>query len=400
MRAAPPFDDWPPLRCTACATEAPLETPAYRCPGCGAPWTWDLPTPAFPLAEIAARPPTLWRYAEALPRFARPVSLGEPITPLVELDPPRRARGVRLLAKVEGLQPTGSYKDRGSAILVSLLAALGIRRAVEDSSGNAAASLATYAARAGMALTIFCPASASRAKLLQVRLAGQPLRPVDGPRPRATEALLAHMAATGERYASHLWHPFFIEGLKTLAFEIVEQLGWRAPDAVVAPCGAGSILLGLHRGFRELRSTGLMDVLPRLLAVQAEAVAPVAEAWRAGQRSGAVAPFAHSRPSLAEGILLPAPVRGAELLAALDESGGSVVTVSEEEIAQGVRALGARGLAVEPTSAVVWRGLAHLREQQILRDGDLTVVVLSAHGLKAPAAIEPLLESPVFPPPR
>src|SRR5215211_6654022 len=120
MRVAPPADDWPPLRCTACATEAPLDTPAYRCPNCGAPWTWDLPSPAFPRAAIEARPPTLWRYAEALPRFARVVSLGEPVTPLVELDPPDGAAGVRLLAKVEGLQPTGSYKDRGSALLVSL----------------------------------------------------------------------------------------------------------------------------------------------------------------------------------------------------------------------------------------------------------------------------------------
>ena len=393
MRAAPPFDDWPPLRCTACATEAPLDTPTYRCPRCGAPWTWDLPAPSFPRAEIEARPPTLWRYAEALPPFARPVSLGEPITPLMEIDPPADAGQFRLLAKVEGLQPTGSYKDRGSAILVSLFAALGIRRAVEDSSGNAAASLATYAARAGMTLTVFCPASASQAKLLQVRLAGQPLRRVDGPRPSATEALLAHLASTGERYASHLWHPFFVEGLKTLTFEIAEQLGWRAPDAVIAPCGAGSILLGLHRGFRELRSAGVIDGLPRLLAVQAEAVAPVAAAWRAGQRTGGVAPVAAPRPSSAEGILLPAPVRGAELLAALDESGGSVVTVSEPEIAEGVRALGARGLSVEPTSAVVWHGLAHSRRQLSVRDGDRVVAILSAHGLKAPAAIERLLKS-------
>jgi threonine synthase len=393
MRAAPPIDDWPPLRCSVCATEALLDTPAHRCPKCGAPWIWELPSPAFPRAEIQARPPNLWRYAEALPHFARPVSLGEPITPLVEIEPPRGASGIRLLAKVEGLQATGSYKDRGSAILMSLLAALGVRRAVEDSSGNAAASLATYAARAGMALTVFCPASASRAKLLQVRLAGQLLRAVDGPRPRTTEALLAHVAATGERYASHLWHPFFIEGLKTMAFEIVEQLGWRSPNAVVAPCGAGSILLGLHRGFRELRSAGAIDSIPRLLAVQAEAVAPVAAAWRAGQRGGDVAPFANPRASAAEGILLPAPVRGAELLAALNESGGSVVTVSEEEIAEGLRALGARGLAVEPTSAVVWSGLAHFREREILRSGDLVVAVLSAHGLKAPTATEALLEA-------
>jgi threonine synthase len=382
---------WPPLRCTACDTRARLETPAYRCPRCGAPFTWTHPAPAFPRREIAARAPTFWRYAEALPAFEQRVALGEPITPLVPVSPPKAAAGVRLLAKVEGLMPTGSYKDRGSALLVSLLSALGVTHGVEDSSGNAAASLATYAARAGITLTIFCPASASPAKLLQVRLAGQPLRPIEGPRPKATEALLAHVAATGERYASHLWHPFFIEGLKTLAFEIAEGLGWRAPDAVVAPCGAGSILLGLHRGFVELRARGVIERLPRLLAVQTEAVAPVAAAWQAGQRGGAVAPWASPAPSIAEGILLLAPVRGAELLRALDESRGSVATVGEAEIAEGVRALGAQGLAVEPTSAVVWPGLVRLRQAGAVRDGETVVAVLSAHGLKAAAALERLV---------
>jgi threonine synthase len=335
----------------------------------------------------------MWRYAEALPVLPDPVTLGESVTPLVPLAPPRAlaGAGLTLLAKPEGGLPTGSYKDRGSATLVSLLAATGVRKAVEDSSGNAAASLAAYAARAGLTLTVFCPASASPAKLLQVRLAGQPLRRIEGPRRRATEALLAHIEATGERYASHLWHPFFVEGLKTMAFEIAEGLGWRAPDAVVAPCGAGSILLGLHRGFVELRDAGVIGRLPRLLAVQAEAAAPLAAAWRAGRRSGDVPPVADPKPSLAEGILLPAPVRSAELLGALTESDGMVVAVTEEEIAAGVRALGVQGFAVEPTSAVVWPGLGRLRQAGCVRDGDTVVAVLSAHGVKAAATLDRLL---------
>ena len=335
----------------------------------------------------------MWRYVEALPVLPEPVTLGEAVTPLVPLAPPRplAGLGLTLLAKPEGGLPTGSYKDRGSAILVSLLAALGVRRAVLDSSGNAAASMAAYAARAGITLTVFCPAHAQAAKLLQVRLAGQPLRRVEGQRARATAALLAHLETSGERYASHLWHPFFIEGLKTMAFEIAEALGWRAPDAVVAPCGAGSILLGLHRGFVELRDAGVIDRLPRLLAVQAEAVAPLASAWEAGRRSGDVPPVAEPKPSLAEGILLPAPVRGAELLAALAESEGAAVAVSEEQIADGVRALGAQGFAVEPTSAVVWHGLVRLDQAGALREGDTVVAVLSGHGLKAASAIGRLL---------
>lgn len=383
---------WPPLRCPDCGASATIDAAAYRCPkpGCGAPWTFRFPSPAFPVDAIARRPATMWRYAEALPAFHEPVTLGEGMTPLVPLVPPRVLAGaaLTLLAKVEGGLPTGSYKDRGSSVLVSLLAALGVRRGVEDSSGNAAASLATYAARAGLSLTVFCPAAASPGKLLQVRLAGQRLRRIEGPRGRATEALHAHLESTGERYASHLWHPFFVEGVKTLAFEIAEGLGWRAPDAVIAPCGAGSIILGLHRGFVELKEAGVTDRIPRLLAVQAEAVAPVAAAWRAGRRSGRVPPAAEPRPSVAEGILLLAPVRGAELLAALTESDGAVVTVTEEEIAEGVKALGAQGLAVEPTSAVVWPGLVRFRQAGAMRDGDTVVAVLSAHGLKAAAALD------------
>lgn len=392
MQPAPPITGWPPLRCAACSAVAPLGTDAYRCGRCGGPWDWRHPAPAFPRAAIAARPPTLWRYAEALPPFSRPVTLGEPLTPLIPVDPPPAlaSTGLRLLAKHEGLQPTGSYKDRGSALLVSLLAAQEVHEAVEDSSGNAAASLAAYAARARIALTVFCPASASPAKLLQVRLAGQTLRPVEGPRARATDALLAHLAATGARYASHLWHPFFIEGIKTLAFEIAEGLDWAAPDVVVTPVGAGSILLGLYRGFAELRAAGVIDRLPRLCAVQAEAVAPLATAWRAGQRAGAVAPAAALRPSLAEGILLPAPVRGPELLAALADSGGTVVAVGEAEIVEGLRALGAQGLAVEPTSAVVWPGLLHLCEAGAVADGETVVLILSGHGLKATAVLDQL----------
>ncbi len=388
-------ESWPPLRCPACGATATLDTAAYRCPraGCGTPWSFRFPSPAFPADAIARRPPTMWRYAEALPAFPDPVVLGEPVTPLVPLAPPRALAGARLtlLAKPEGLLPTGSYKDRGSAVLVSLLAALGVRKAALDSSGNAAASLATYAVRAGLTLTVFCPASASPAKLLQVRLAGQPLRRIEGPRPRATEALLAHVETTGERYASHLWHPFFVEGLKTMAFEIAEALGWRAPGAVVAPCGAGSIILGLNRGFVELRDAGVIDRLPRMLAVQAEAVAPVAAAWHAGHRSGPVAPFVDPKPSIAEGILLLAPVRGADLLAALSESDGTVVTVTEDEIVDGVRALGAQGFAVEPTSAVVWPGVVKLRQAGAVRDGETVVAILSGHGLKAAATLGRLL---------
>jgi threonine synthase len=236
------------LCCSACGRAYAVTEPVWRCECRGAlDVEWPGPPPLSPDA-LAGRPPDMWRYADGLPPLARRVSLGEPATPLVALE--HRGRPVWL--KCDYLLATGSYKDRGSAVLMSHLAGVGVARAVEDSSGNAGASLAAYAARAGIDLTVFCPASASPGKLAQIRLYGARLRLVEGPRARTTEALERHVAETGDFYASHLWHPYFVEGLKTLAYEIAEQEGWRAPDAVVCPVGAGSILLGLFHGFADL----------------------------------------------------------------------------------------------------------------------------------------------------
>jgi threonine synthase len=244
-----------------------------------------------------------------------------------------------------------------------------------------------------MAMTVFCPASASPGKRAQIQLYGAALRPVDGPRRRTTEALQAHLAATpGVFYASHLWHPCFIEGLKTLAFEIAEQRGWRTPDAILCPVGAGSILLGLARGFAELHRTAVVARRPRLFAVQAAAVAPVARAWMGGLAD--VPPWDSPSPTLAEGIALPAPVRGPEILAALRDSRGGAVTVSEPDIGQGLLTLGRLGFCVEPTSAVVVKGLERLDQAGALRPDEEVVLILSGVGLKAGPTLERLLAGP------
>ena len=288
----------PTFHCSACQAPYPQAPAPYRCLACEAPLECRPPTPTFPLDQIAARPADMWRFREALPPVGNPVSLGEARTPLI----PFGLEGLTVLAKCDHTLPTGSYKDRGAALLMSYLHALGIEEAVEDSSGNAGAALAAYAARAKVRLKVFCPASASAGKLVQIRLYGAELVPVEGPRPRATEALLDYIDRTGAVYASHLWHPLFIEGLKTLAFELAEQLDWTAPDAVVCPVGAGSILLGLYRGFVDLQRAGLINRLPRLIAVQAEHVSPLYQAFHAGL--DVVAPCHFSAPHPGRGHCL------------------------------------------------------------------------------------------------
>lgn len=373
------------FRCSACHTELAWGSTAHQCPQCQGALDFHGGPAAFPTAALASRAGGMWRYAEALPALPRLVSLGEGCTPLV----PCTIGGREVLLKWEPALPTGSYKDRGSALLISYLASYGVTEAVEDSSGNAGASLAAYAARAGIRLKVFCPASASPGKLTQIRLHGAELVPVEGPRPEATQALRRYLASSRSVYASHLWHPLFLEGIKTMAFEIAEQLHWQAPAAVVMPVGAGSILLGLAKGFGELHAAGRIGRVPALVAVQAEAVAPLYAAFQQG--ADTVTPAAAPRPTLAEGIALPAPVRGAALLAALRTGGGQVYAVDEPQIAAAVRAFGTAGFAVEPTSAVIWPAVERLLQACTIADEGPVVAVVSGHGLKAGAAIASLL---------
>lgn len=365
------------IRCDECGTDYGTSTTAHRCPACGHPLSFVLPKRSFPADAIATRAADLWRYVEAGPAFDEPISLGEPVTPLV----PIQVGGLDILAKCEFQMPSGSYKDRGSAFLTSYLKQAGVTEAMEDSSGNAGASLAAYMARAGIGLRVFCPDSASAGKLVQIQLHGAAVEKIPGPRPRATEALMQAIDGTEAVYASHSWHPLFLEGLRTMAYEIAEQLEWSAPDYVCCPVGGGSILLGLYHGFSDLLEAGVIKRMPRLIAVQAANVSPVCEAFAAGRYE--VTPAPDPQPTLAEGIALVQPARHRELLGALRAANGYAMAVSEAEIEEGVHALGRKGFFVEPTSAVIWKGLTKVNELDPFPSGSTVVAILSGHGLKA-----------------
>jgi threonine synthase len=376
---------WPMMRCGRCDQHYRADDRRWQC-RCGGALDLLLPPLRMSPDLVQQRPPDLWRYREALPPLASRISLGESMTPLIPFD----YRGRAIWLKCDYLLPTGSYKDRGAAMLMSHLQAMGIHRVVEDSSGNAAASLAAYAARAGIDIEVFCPASASPGKLAQIKLYGARLRLIEGPRQRTTEALERHVRATGDFYASHLWHPYFLEGVKTVAFEITEQNGWRAPGAVICPVGAGSILLGLYKGFTALRQAGLIERLPRLFAAQAANICPVYKAYE--RHDSDVPPMVATQPTLAEGIALPRPVRGPLLLQALRETDGGVMVVSEEDIREGLVILGRRGICVEPTSAVVLKAWEHLEDSGMVHPDEQVVLVLSGFGLKTGTALHQLVD--------
>ncbi len=321
----------------------------------------------------------MWRYRPALPlaETTAAVTLGEGSTPLTAAE----LAGTPVWLKQEQLQPTGSFKDRGAAVLLTKARELGVTAVVEDSSGNAGAAVAAYAARAAIRCTIFAPAGTSAAKLRQIRAYGARLKLVDGDREASAQA--AQDAAATSYYASHVWNPFFLHGIKTLAYEMCEQLAWRAPELVILPVGNGSLLLGAALGFNDLHAAGLIGRLPRLIGVQPAACAPLVTAFDAGHSEPAAVT---ARATLAEGAAIDRPRRGAQILAAIRACGGQMLAVSEAEIAAAQRALAAAGFYVEPTAALAPAAVARLRAAAGSWSSDAgLVVVLTGHGLKSVA---------------
>jgi len=360
----------------------PADRPLWHC-DCGGPLDLE-PGQGLRRSGIHADDASLWRYRAALALKESPrVSLGEGWTPLVT----RHWDGAPVRFKLESQMPTGSFKDRGTAVMLNHLLQVGVGPIHEDSSGNAGSSIATYAAAAGLRCRIYVPASAPRGKVVQIAAAGAEVRAVPGTREAVTEAALA---AIGESfYASHNWHPYFIEGTKTLAYELWEQLGFAVPDNILVPTGYGSNILGLDRGFDELIRQGEISRRPRLFAVQAENCSALAAAWAVGAAD--YVPFNPS-PTVADGIATVKPVRTAEVLAALRRSGGGVVTVPEAEIGPALKTLGRLGLFVEPTAATASAALSRLLRDRTIRPDETTIVVLTGHGLKATDKIAELLD--------
>jgi threonine synthase len=367
--------------CPACGQTFPADRPRWRC-DCGGPLELSA-GPGLSRHNIDAGEASLWRYAAALALTGPPrVSLGEGWTPLIRGE----WQGAPVWFKLESQMPTGSFKDRGTAVMINHLIEVGVGPVNEDSSGNAGASLATYAAAAGIPCLIHVPATAPRAKLVQIASCGAELCAVPGSRQNVADAAMA--AAGDSFYASHNWQPFFIEGTQTLAFEIWEQLGFQVPDNILVPTGYGSNILGLERGFDALQRAGEIAARPRLFAVQAANCAAFAAAWKAGD--DALVPFAAS-DTAADGIATMHPVRPAQVLRALRRSKGGAVAVAEEAIAPALHELGRRGLFVEPTAATAGAALTRLLQDGTIGPGDTTVAVLTGHGLKAADRIGALL---------
>lgn len=357
--------------------EWPVDEPLWRAPDDGG-YVNLKSAPGFDPGMIEQGEASLWRYRSALRIDASPLSLGEGWTPLLD----GRWGDMAIHLKCEHMMPSGSFKDRGVAVMLAYLKGRGVNAVLEDSSGNAGASVATYCAAAGMAATIFSPAAAPPAKLAQMAAMGAEVRAIPGPRQNAADAALAESKNTF--YAGHNIQAFFLEGTKTLAFELWEQLGGKAPDHVVVAMGQGGNIMGLDIGFRELLAARAIDRLPALHGIQAVNAAPYLAAWDAGSNEPVeISP----KPSIADGITSAKPVRLREVLAACRESGGGLIGVTEDEIVTAMHTLHHSGHFVEPTTAAGGAGLSKLMAAGRIQPGETTVLVLTGTGLKAIDAI-------------
>jgi threonine synthase len=364
------------LACRACGERTPPDATRWRC-NCGG--LFDLEGPAFD-GIVEADRQSLWRYGRALP-FREPgtverlLGLGEGLTSIVEED----IDGTAVHVKLEYASPTGSFKDRGAVTLVAAAVAVGATEIVVDSSGNAGTAISAYAARAGLRCSVFVPGGTSPKKLRQMGAHGAEVVEVPASREDTAAAAIKAVTDRAAFYASHVYSPFFFEGTKTYGLEVWEQLG--TPDWLVLPVGNGTLVLGVALAYRELLAAGLAARLPRLLLVQAERSAPIADAFTTG--SDHVAPVSNDG-TIAEGIAIGAPARGDQLLEIVRAHGGTVVAVSEEAIANAAWRLAGRGLYVEPTAAAPLAGLLDALAGGVVERAASVVVPLSGSGLKAP----------------
>ena len=350
---------------------------------------WIEPGPGIQRSDLDMSNRSIWRYRAALPlEIADPITLGEGFTPL--LGQPW-AQESQPYFKLDFLNPTGSFKDRGTSVMLSYLRAHGVRSVVEDSSGNGGASVAGYGAAGGLRVKILAPSSTSSDKIAQARAFGADVQLVAGPREESQHEAIEQ--AHGEVfYASHNWQAFFLQGTKTLAYELWEDLGFKAPENVMVPVGAGSSLLGCWLGFRELLNAGQIDRMPRLFAAQPQNCSPVDASFTADTDQPVARPVS---PTIAEGTAIARPLRLTQMIHALRDSYGSTVAVSEENIIAALRQLALQGLFVEPTSATAAAAYSMLLASGAIAPAEQTVVLLTGSGLKAATAVAELVTSGV-----
>jgi threonine synthase len=343
----------------------------YKC-SCGSPFETHLHF-SFEKKKVRKRNCSLWRYVSYLPYVKEKeiISFGEGLTPLIKFSD-------GLYFKLDQLNPTGSFKDRGSTVLISALHKT-VKKAggyiSEDSSGNAGASIAAYAARAGLKAKIYVPEDVSGPKFSQIQFYGADVVKISGGRSKVAEE--AQKVEKGKFYVGHILHPLFRDGTRSLAYEIAEQLGWHVPERIYLPVSAGTLLLGVISGFRHLVESNVIETMPKIISCQTQQVSPLYRRFRN---------MSYTPPerivSIADALVSVNPPLLDLMVRKLREANGDAVMVEENEILTIFIELARKGFFVEPSSAVAYAAYKkQLKNNEISKD-DETVIILAGMGSK------------------
>lgn len=326
----------------------------------------------------------IWKFKELLPRVSEVITLCEGNTPLIKLV---HSIGKNTYVKFEGLNPTGSFKDRGMTVGVSIAKSIGSKFVIVASTGNTAASAAAYCARAGIKCIVVLPkGGVAKGKLAQAILHDAIIFEVEGSFDKALEYVITEITNEkfrGSIYPLNSFNVWRLEGQKTIAFEIFEEIG--VPDNVIVPVGNAGNIYAIWKGFKELKDLGIIDKIPRMIGVQAEGAAPLANAWKLGLNK----PIFIDKPNtIASAIRIGKPVNWFRAWRAVKYSNGLFVTVNDQEILNAQKKLAKEGLAVEPASASTLAGFEKLIQEKIIDKDEKTVLIATGHGLKDPDVIQ------------
>lgn len=383
------------LVCIKCGAEYNQNEVIYRCSRCGhlLAVEYDLDSVRVTKKEWESRPLRLWRYRELLPVSGEPVTLREGGTPLYRLDTIGKELGLKeLYAKHEGMNPSGSFKDRGMTVGVSMALQLNMRTVACASTGNTSASLAQYAAKAGIPAVVLLPAGkVALGKVAQALMHGAKVIAIRGNFDRALE-MVHELCLTEGLYLLNSVNPYRLEGQKTIGFEVVDQLGG-VPDRMVLPVGNAGNISAVHKGLGELIKLGFIDSMPMMTGIQAEGSRPVADAIEKNMPE--VVPEMNPE-TIATAIRIGAPVNAEKALRAIRETGGTALSVTDDEILAMQRDLARKeGIGVEPASAASVAGIKKMAEEGLLEKDERIVCVVTGHLLKDPETVIRQCEPPI-----
>lgn len=381
------------IRCISCGEEYSLGEIIYTCKKCGSILE-VLIEPDVSKDIFQCRKNTMWKYKEFMPvDESKIISLEEGGTPFIKCDRLGKEFGVNLHVKVEGSNPTGSFKDRGMSVGITKAIELGVDTVGCASTGNTSASLAAYAARAGLKCIVLLPSGkVALGKLAQAMFHGAEVLSVNGNFDEALEAVTA-LALKGELYLLNSINPFRLEGQKSIGFEIVDDLGWRSPDRIILPVGNAGNISAIWKGIREFYSAGFIEDLPRMTGIQAAGACPVTNAVKEGAED--IVPVENPE-TIATAIRIGAPVSAVKALRAIYDSDGTSDTVTDDEILDAQKLLArTEGIGVEPASASSIAGLRKLVDAGKIDKGEDIVCIVTGHLLKDPNTAIDACKEPV-----